>query len=112
MRPRIKRQLARVLYHEKSRLGPVEIQDSHHGLDVIQAWDGTICTDGRPMGEDGTALSGQADGPRTQRQRQPTSHRSDLVDRANGEPLARTAGLFRELEHLLQTISRLGEGGC
>src|SRR6266851_5753912 len=73
---------------QEDGLGSVEIQDSHYGLDVIQAWDGTICTDGRPMGEDGTALSGQADGPRTQRQRQPTLHRSDPMDRANGKPLA------------------------
>lgn len=36
----------------------VEIQDSSFGLVVIQALDGTIRADGRPMGEDGTALSG------------------------------------------------------
>jgi len=39
-------------------LGPVENQDSHFGLVVIQALDGTIRADGRPMGEDGAALSG------------------------------------------------------
>ena len=39
-------------------LGPVENQDSTRGLVVIQALDGTIRTDRRPMGEDGAALSG------------------------------------------------------
>jgi hypothetical protein len=39
-------------------LGPVENQDSAFGLFVIQALDGPIRTDRRPMGEDGTALSG------------------------------------------------------
>ena len=39
-------------------LGPVDNQDSHRGLPVIQAFDGTIRIDGRPVGEDGTALSG------------------------------------------------------
>jgi len=39
-------------------LGPVENQDSTCGLVVIQALDGTIRTDRRPMGEDGAALSG------------------------------------------------------
>lgn len=42
-------------------LRPVEIQDSTLGLIVIQALDGTIRTDRRPMGEDGAALFGQAD---------------------------------------------------
>jgi CHASE3 domain sensor protein len=40
------------------KLRPVEIQDSAFGLFVIQALDGPIRTDRRPMGEDGTALSG------------------------------------------------------
>jgi hypothetical protein len=39
-------------------LGCVEIQDFIAGSLVIQACDGTLGTDGRPMGEDGTALSG------------------------------------------------------
>ena len=39
-------------------LGSVENQDSTGGLVVIQALDGTIRTDRRPMGEDGAALSG------------------------------------------------------
>mgnify|MGYP003471282161 CR=1 FL=1 len=43
---------------DHDELGPVEIQDSTSGLIVIQALDGTIRTDGRPMGEDGTALPG------------------------------------------------------
>jgi RNA polymerase sigma factor (sigma-70 family) len=42
----------------KDVLGSVENQDSLCGLVVIQALDGTIRTDRRPMGEDGTALSG------------------------------------------------------
>ena len=42
----------------KSGLGSVENQDSTGGLVVIQALDGTIRTDRRPMGEDGAALSG------------------------------------------------------
>ena len=42
--------------HHALRL--VDIQDSTFSLIVIQALDGTICADGRPMGEDGTALSG------------------------------------------------------
>jgi len=36
----------------KTGLGPVEIQDSLLGLFVIQARDGTLCADRRPMGED------------------------------------------------------------
>ena len=43
---------------KKLALRLVEIQDSSFGLVVIQALDGTIRADGRPMGEDGTALSG------------------------------------------------------
>jgi RelE toxin of RelE / RelB toxin-antitoxin system len=39
-------------------LGIVGIQDSHLVEDVIHALDGTLRTDRRPMGEDGTALSG------------------------------------------------------
>lgn len=38
---------------------------------MIQASDGTLCIDGRPVGENGAALSGQTDGPRTQRAGQP-----------------------------------------
>ena len=45
-------------YLREHALGPVENQDSTRGLVVIQASDGTIRTDGRPMGEDGAALSG------------------------------------------------------
>jgi hypothetical protein len=36
-------------------LGPVEIQDSYSSLAMIQASNGTIRFDGRPMGEDGAA---------------------------------------------------------
>jgi hypothetical protein len=39
-------------------LGSVENQVSTRGLVVIQALDGTIRADRRPMGEDGAALSG------------------------------------------------------
>jgi hypothetical protein len=42
----------------KRVLGSVENQDSTRGLVVIQALDGAIRTDRRPMGEDGAALSG------------------------------------------------------
>jgi len=65
---------------------------------VIQALDGTICFEGRPVGEDGTALPGQADGPRSQRQRQPAIRRSDFVDCADGQPVARPACVFREAD--------------
>ena len=40
-------------------LGSVENQDSPWKLGVIQAFDGKIRFDGRPMGEDGTSLFGQ-----------------------------------------------------
>ena len=42
-------------------LGPVEIWDSRIELGVIQALDGTLCIDRRPMGENATPLLGQAD---------------------------------------------------
>src|SRR4051812_27801661 len=52
-------------------LGPstpsVEIQGSRRWLAVIQALDGALCSDGRPVGEDGTALPGEGDGPGTER---------------------------------------------
>ncbi|MHC2483615.1 hypothetical protein ACVIKP_005470 [Rhizobium leguminosarum] len=41
-------------------LGVVEVQGFFWGLFVIQAADGTICADGRPMGENGTTLPRQA----------------------------------------------------
>ena len=44
--------------------GSVEFQDSHAWFGVIQALDGTLCFDGRPMGENGTALPGEAIRPR------------------------------------------------
>src|SRR3546814_8091839 len=65
-------------------LRPVEIQDSIGGLFVIQASDGTIRTDGRPVGENGTALSGQADGPRAKRTRQPALRRGGAMGGAHG----------------------------
>jgi hypothetical protein len=42
-----------------AKLGSVENFDSHPRRNVIQALDGTICLDRRPVGEDGTALPGQ-----------------------------------------------------
>src|SRR3546814_1111860 len=71
-------------------------------LFVIQALDGTICADRRPVGEDGTALLGKADGPGTQRTRQPALRRSGAVGGAHGQPVARPAGRLRQLEHRLQ----------
>ena len=41
-------------------LRPVGIHDFHLCWSVLHASDGTLCFDGRPMGEDGAALSGQA----------------------------------------------------
>src|SRR5215218_3213855 len=38
-------------------LGLVGIRDFHLCWAVIHASDGTLCADGRPMGEDGVALS-------------------------------------------------------
>jgi sulfur-oxidizing protein SoxA len=40
-------------------LGSVEIWDSPKRVIVIQAWDGSICAERRPVGEDGTALPGE-----------------------------------------------------
>ena len=45
-------------------LGSVRIWDFPLMWNVIHALDGPLCTDRRPVGEDGTALFGQADGPR------------------------------------------------
>jgi hypothetical protein len=69
-------------------LGPVEIQGSILGLIVIQAMDGPFCTDRRPMGEDGAALPGQANGPGSQRQRQPALCRGGSVGGSYGQSLA------------------------
>jgi hypothetical protein len=44
-------------------LGSVENRDSPLRLGVIQAFDGQIRFDERPMGEDGTSLFGQAKRP-------------------------------------------------
>ena len=41
-------------------LRPVEDQGFRAGVDVLEAWDGTLRVDRRPMGEDGTALPRQA----------------------------------------------------
>ena len=69
-------------------LGSVGIQDSHVGLVVIQAVDGPIRFDGRPMGEDGAALSWQAGRSGPQWHRQSTVCRGGTVDRSNRQPLA------------------------
>src|SRR5690349_12525365 len=63
------------------------------------------------MGEDGTALSGQAGRPRTQRHGQSLVCRSRAVDRAHRQSLARSAALVRELEQRRHALSRLGERG-
>ncbi len=81
-----------------SHLGSVGIQDSHPGLVVIQAVDGPIRFDCRPMGEDGAALSRQAERSRPQRQGQPTFCRGRAVDCPNRQPMAGSAGLIRPLE--------------
>src|SRR5882724_133516 len=62
------------------------------------------------MGEDGTALSGQADGPWAQRERQPPLRRSGALGRADGKSVARPAGFLRLLEHRVQALPRLGQG--
>src|SRR3954471_15835976 len=47
------------------KLGLVEVQGFAPGGGVIQTlqgvWHGPLCSDGRPMGENGAALPGQAD---------------------------------------------------
>src|SRR5690242_4478073 len=63
------------------------------------------------MGEDGTALSGQAGRSRTQRHEQPPVCRSRAVDCSHRQSLARSAALVRELEQRVHALSRLGEGG-
>ncbi len=48
-------------------LGSVEIWDFPKQDIVIQAWDGPICADRCPVGENGTALPREEVGPRSQR---------------------------------------------
>jgi hypothetical protein len=48
-------------------LGSVEIWDSPTLDIVIQAWDGPICAERRPVGENATALPGEEVGPWPQR---------------------------------------------
>ena len=48
-------------------LGSVEIWDSPKQDIVIQAWDGPICANRCPMGQDGTALPGEEVRPGSQR---------------------------------------------
>src|SRR3982750_4906832 len=78
---------------------------------MIHAADGSLCADGRPMGEDGTAVSRQVGRPRTQRQGQSLVCRSRAVDCAHWQSLARSAALVRPLEQHLHPLPRLGEGG-
>jgi hypothetical protein len=54
-------------WQDEFKLGPVEIQDSQLWLAVIQALDGALCSDGRPMGEDGATLFGEGNRPWTER---------------------------------------------
>src|ERR1700749_3854502 len=86
----------------RSGLRSCEIWDSPKLEIVLQAWDGAICADRRPVGEDGTALPGEEIRPRSQRRGQPALCRNGAVDRADGEPLARPAAAVRPLEHRLQ----------
>ena len=87
----------------------VEIQDSSRGLFVIQALDGAIRTDRRPMGEDGAALPGKADRSRAERKRQSAFRRGCPLDCSHRQPMARSAGILRQVEHGLQAIPRLGQ---
>jgi SRSO17 transposase len=50
-----------------AELGSVEIWDSPTLDIVIQAWDGPICAERRPVGENATALPGEEVGPWPQR---------------------------------------------
>src|ERR1700675_193725 len=94
------------------RLGSVEIWDSLKRAIVLQAWDGPICTERCPVGENGAALPGQEIRPWSQRRGQPAIWRGGVVDRANRQPLARSAAAVRPLEHRLQAVSRLGQSRC
>ena len=69
-------------------LGSVGIHAFHPCWAVIHASDGPLCADGRPMGEDRTALFGQAGRPRTQRQGQSPVCRGGAVDCAYRQSLA------------------------
>src|SRR3954454_9870999 len=60
-------------------LRPVGLQDFHLCSAVLQARDGPLRFDRRPMGEDGTAVSGQATRSRTQPQGQSPVCRSRAV---------------------------------
>src|SRR3954454_14511611 len=82
-------------------LGRVGIHDFHPCWAVIYASDGTLCTDGRPMGEDGAALSGQAGRSWVQRQGQSPVRRGCLVGGPHGQPLAGSAAPGWTLEQHL-----------
>ena len=60
--------------------------DSRRGLFVIQTLDGAIRTERRPMGDDGAALPGKTDRPRTKQDRQSALCRSGGTDRAHWPP--------------------------
>src|ERR1700676_2036721 len=93
-------------------LGSVEIWDSPKLAIVIQAWDGPICAERCPMGEDGATLPGQEIRPRSQRRGQPPICRGGVVDPPGRRPWAGSAPAVRALEHGLQAVSRLGQGRC
>ena len=104
-------EIARVSKLERvGALGPVEIQDSHESLGVIQARDGTIRFERRPMGEDGISLLGKAERSWTKRQRQSTVLGVGALDRPHRQSLARSSGAFRQVEHRVQALQRLVEG--
>src|ERR1700682_4599479 len=85
--------------------------DSLGGEFLIQALDGPICFDRRPMGENGTTLPWEAEQSWPEWERQSALCRGGVVDRSDRQPVARSAGDVRTLEHGVQALPRLGEGG-
>jgi len=77
---------------------------------VIQALDGPIRFERRPVGEDGAALPWQAWRSGAQWQKQPAFRGGGAVDRPHRQPLARPAGRVWALEQRVHALPRLGEG--
>src|SRR5882757_2249292 len=90
-------------------LGSVGNQDSQGLLVVIQATDGPTCIERRPVGEDGTVVSGQAERSRAQWQGQPAVCRGCALDSPHGQPVARPAAVVRALEQYVHALPRLGQ---